>query len=493
MNFSETDIRDIISHGLSPEIVESQIARLRSGFNPINVVASVLPGKGLRVLGQDEVEALGKTYDSATHVSRIKFTPASGAASRMFRDLFAFLQGKESRQVDEFFENLPRFPFYDHVSEIDIHSNEGRKEVIEKLLLSENLNFGNYPKALLPFHKYEKGTRVCLEEHLVEASKFCVEENRVLNFHFTISPEHEDLFRRHFDQFIAKYSRSLNLELNIDYSFQSPSTDSIALDLNEMLVRDKQGKLVFRPAGHGALLSNLDKVDSDLIFIKNIDNVVVEKHLSEVIRYKKALGGLLLEIQRRLFEYCEYLETDSLLESDRENEILNFMAVSLGTFPPESYYDFSPIQKKEFLMKKLHRPLRVCGVISSNNTGGGPFWVGMPDGSQSLQLIETSQFDLNNAEQMAFLNASEYSNITDMVLGVRDYKGRKFELLKYSDPEAGIIVEKSVGGKAVRSIELPGLWNGAMSNWNSCFIQVPSSTFNPVKSVNDLLTEQHQL
>ena len=502
MEFTPYDLEQIMALGKQPEEVHSQLQRFADGFPDIELCRTVSVGNGLCKLSSEELNNYIANYEEESkNLQLVKFVPASGAASRMFKALYNFLEGQindQDKDVRTFFDGINHFAFFEELTAIlrasaDDWIKNKDKKVVEYLLSDNGLNYGNLPKALITFHKYNDGsTAKAIDEHLVEGSLYCAGADAKVSIHFTVSEEHMDPIKSYLEKLIPFLEKRFNKKYEISFSIQDKVTDTIAVDLENNPFRLENGELLFRPGGHGALLKNLNAIDADIIFIKNIDNVAAQWLIQDTIDYKKALGGILLETQRKAFDYCRTIKGSKLLDEKLEKEILNFIDLKLGYKVPESYNEMTREEKIVFLFDKLNRPLRICGVVKSSNTGGGPFWVKHPNGSESLQLVETAQVNLQNPEQAAILKSSEYANITDLVCGIKDFEGNKFDLIKFRDPNTGFIAEKSQGGKTLKAMELPGLWNGAMSDWNTAFVEVPVTTFNPVKTVLDLLNKEHQ-
>ncbi|WP_340114909.1 DUF4301 family protein [Maribellus mangrovi] len=502
MDFNHKDLHQIAELGISVEEVESQICRYINGFPDLNLFAPVEPGNGLRKLTPKEVDAYISLFEEQGIKNElVKFVPASGAASRMFKMLYNFLEGAisvDDNDVKQFYDGLSNFAFYDELLEsLGSEANNAvevrDKKVVTALLTEKGLNYGFLPKALLTFHKYADGkVTKAIDEHLIEGAFYGADEDGVVKLHFTVSSEHMDLIKEHIARVKPVYKVEFGKRYEITYSIQDKATDTLAVDLNNAPFRKENGELLFRPGGHGALLKNLNAIKGDIVFIKNIDNVAAQWLIKDTIDYKKALGGVLVEAQNKVFEYCKLLENVNTIDEDMEQELLVFIEEQLGYKMPESFAEKTHMEKPKLLFKILNRPIRICGVVESSGTGGGPFWVLHKDGTQTLQLVETAQVNLKKEDQVAILNASCYANITDLVCGVKNYQGEAFDLMQFRDPDTGFIAEKSAGGKTLKAMELPGLWNGAMSNWNTVFVEVPMTTFNPVKTVLDLLKKEHQ-
>ena len=490
--------------GISPEQIEEQLRYFSTGFPFLEIRRAAALGSGIERFDEQEEEKLLSEWDDylKTAVTLLKFVPASGAASRMFKDLFAFLE-TESGEIEKafektFFEGIARFAFYRELNsacvencakDIDTLLAEGNaKAVIRCLLTNPGLNYGALPKGLLKFHTYPSGeTRTAFQEHLVEGAAYVAVSGKVC-LHFTVSSEHRLLFEKHLEESLPALEKACGLRFEVSFSEQKPATDTLAADANNEAFRDK-GQLLFRPGGHGALIENLNDLDADVIFIKNIDNVTPDSMKAISIRYKKLLAAMLIRIQRRCFAYLRALE-DGEADSGLLTEISDFCTKTLCIETPE---DLQASALKDYLFRKLNRPIRVCGMVKNEGEpGGGPFVAVNPDGSASLQILESSQIDRSKPETEALFRQSSYFNPVDLVCAVKDYRGRKFNLLRYVDKNTGFISHKSKDGRELKALELPGLWNGAMSDWNTLFFEVPVETFNPVKTVNDLLRPEHQ-
>ena len=504
---TDQDLQQLKSKGISEEKLNAQLASFEKGFPFLKLYAPASAGQGIHILNDEDKKTFLKTWDKYLNSEHkiVKFVPASGAASRMFKDLFEFLDGVDEEPNNEFtklfFSEIKKFAFYDDLNkacsaneqnDIDGLIKQGKyKAVIDNLLNSKGLNYGKLPKGLLKFHKYEDGNRTPLEEHLVEGALYAKANNNEVNIHFTVSPEHRPLFQELVLAVSAKYETKFNVKYNITFSEQKSSTDTAAATMDNQPFRTADGKILFRPGGHGALIENLNEIDGDVIFIKNIDNVVPDRLKSDTVEYKKLIAGVLTDMQIKIFQYMEMLESGEYTHAQLEG-IIRFMRDDLGIRNPE-------LKKLEdadlviYMKKKLNRPIRVCGMVKNvGEPGGGPFLAYNSDGTISLQILESSQIDKSNTEYVRMFKEGTHFNPVDLVCAVKDYQGNAFDLPKYVDPSTGFISQKSKNGKELQALELPGLWNGAMSDWNTIFVEVPLSTFNPVKTVNDLLREQHQ-
>ena len=492
--------------GISEEQIAEQLACFEKGFPYLKLAAAASVDNGILAPATDMQKKYLDAWDAYTQTDKVivKFVPASGAASRMFKNLFEFLGADydtpQTGFEKTFFEKIENFAFYNDLNQAcqnntgkDIPQliNEGNyKAVVSALLESAGLNYGALPKGLLKFHKYEDGSRTPLEEHLVEGALYAGNKNGKVNVHFTVSPEHRPLFKALVDEKAAIYAKRYGVEYNISFSEQKPSTDTIAADMDNKPFRDN-GKLLFRPGGHGALIENLNDLDADVIFIKNIDNVVPDKFKGDTVLYKKLIAGVLITLQQKIFSYLQLLESGKYTH-EQIMDILQFLQKKLFCKNPE-VKDLEDSELAIYLKNKLNRPIRVCGMVKNvGEPGGGPFLAYNSDGTISLQILESSQIDMKDPEKKEMFEKGTHFNPVDLVCAVRDYKGHKFNLVKYVDKNTGFISYKSKNGKDLKALELPGLWNGAMSDWNTVFVEVPLSTFNPVKTVNDLLREQHQ-
>ncbi len=515
---NDQDIKQIKERGMTLEKVLSQVETFKKGFQHMKLQRPCTVEDGIIVLSKKDLPRLEKTFSEAASSGRaMKFVPASGAASRMFKSLLSIkgrckeMDGNKIGTADgkddpdyafflKFIKGLTKFAFYGDLESVmssdglDIEAlmNKGEyRHILDYVLTSKGLNLANIPKGLIKFHSYPGSSRTAFEEHLVEAIEYAMDINKVARIHFTISPEHEGLVKDFFDEVRGKYEKS-GIRFELSFSIQEPSTDTIAVDMENRPFRDSEGRLVFRPGGHGALLKNLFDLKGDLVFIKNIDNVVPDRLKQETFLYKKALGGYLLGLQNKLFEYVHRLSAGEV-DDQSVDEMFEFIKERFSVIPPEGMELCSKEEKIVFLTSRLNRPLRVCGMVKNvGETGGGPFWVEHKDHSVSIQLVESSQVDMESAAQRDIWESSTHFSPVDLVCGVRDFKGNPFDLMRFVDPDTGFISTKSKQGRELKALELPGLWNGAMAHWNTVFVQVPAITFNPTKIVLDLLREEHQ-
>ncbi|OFY48354.1 MAG: NAD metabolism ATPase/kinase [Bacteroidetes bacterium GWF2_41_31] len=512
--FTKNDIKQMASKGITADEVQSQISKFITGFPFINLIAPAIPGKGLHQFSADGVTELVAYYNEQyKHYSILKFVPASGAASRMFKHLFEFRQKNDPEQlrliesdksfnsVHHFFHHLDQFAFYNCLKNslkakgFDLEKMVQKKQynaIIDDLLEEYGLNYANLPKGLLMFHTYPNGSRVAMEEHLVEAAVYANDEKKLSRIHFTVSPEHQIRFEERLLEKREVIEKEYKTKFEVTFSHQKPATDTIAVTLENEPFRNIDGSLLFRPAGHGALIHNLNELDNEIIFIKNIDNIVPDRLRNLTYMYKKAIGGLLIRLQEQTFDFLDILD-DGNVDKETLSLIADFSGRELNIDIPDAFEGYDEMEKIDFLFNKLNRPIRVCGMVKNEGEpGGGPFWVVNENGEKSLQIVESSQIDFSDKEQKDIVSKSTHFNPVDLVCGVYDFKGEKFNLLDFVDPNSGFISNKSKDGSVLKAMELPGLWNGAMTDWITIFIETPIITFNPVKTVNDLLRPQHQ-
>jgi len=507
IGWSENDLQTISLAGISLGEIERQLAVFRTGGFPVRLLRPCTPGDGITVLAEEEKHHLLAACEEARLDGRLmKFVPASGAASRMFREWHvALANGKfaDAAQEDYFGQTLHHYAFYADLErtaasrgrllEKMIESKDYRG-ILELILTDQGLNYGSLPKALLKFHSYPDSSRTAIEEHLVEAAMYVRDNNRIARVHFTVSGEHETLIREKLLHVMKDYELRFDTVFDFDISVQDPATHTIAVDRENSPFHDENGKLIFRPSGHGALLSNLETLDADIVFIKNIDNVVADRHKVDTVLWKKLLAGYLITVQEELFDYLLILENPTP-SVEKIPEIVKFCENKLNIAFPEIFEGLTDCEKRHFLFDTLYRPLRVCGMVKNEGEpGGGPFRVEnrLKAGESSLQIVEESQIDGKDPRQVTLWSSSTHFNPVDLVCGLNDYRGRKFNLAEFVDNETSIITRKSEKGKDVLALERPGLWNGAMAFWNTIFVEVPPTTFAPVKSANDLLRGAHQ-
>ncbi len=508
MIFSNEDLKQLAELGIPKEKVLSQIQTFQNGFPCVNLVRPATCGDGITVIEPDQIQPLLTLFDTAAQAGHVmKFVPASGAASRMFHSLSYVLShydqhreeleaqqttNEDVRACLDFLLKIERFPFYGDLPLIsELMQNKAYDKVLELIVAESGLNYANMPKALVKFHRYAKHSRTALEEHLVETLEYAADAQGIARIHFTVSPEHRLLFDLLISNIRSLYE-SREKRLEISFSEQKRSTDTIALTGKNEPLRDKRGRLVFRPAGHGALIENLNELDGSLVFIKNIDNVVPDRLKETTYLYKRLLAGYLLLLQKRSHHYLTKISQNGL-SRDEWHEAFQFARTHLNMTFRSGTEALPEKERTALLFDALDRPIRVCGMVKNQGEpGGGPFWVREKDGTDSLQIVEKNQIDLNSEHQKDILHSSTHFNPVDLVCGLRDYKGELFDLHRFSDPNTGFISTKSKDGKSIRVMELPGLWNGAMARWLTVFVEVPLITFNPVKTVNDLLRPEHQ-
>ena len=494
--FSKDDIRQIEARGASLSQIGEQIDRFKKGFPAMKIAGAAVPGRGIRILSGAEVAAAADYYQSAVVQGKCKFVPASGAASRMFKDMFAGLDKLRSGEDlpadapgSKLAAHIKEFAFYTpEMFATPVDSAQYRKDTLAKLLGEEGLGYGSKPKGVLKFHRYSDEVRTAMAEHLVEAADYMRDSDGVCRLGFTISPEHQSLFEEALAVVRAQYEARYGVKYDITFTYQDKATDTIAVDLDNEPFRTAEGELLFRPAGHGALIYNLDKVDAELVSIKNIDNVAHEKLLPVTSLYKRVLMGEALKLRDKIFGYLKRLDEEPTAALCSEIEI--FLARELCVTIP---YEESLEKRVAALKAKLDRPIRVCGMVrNEGEPGGGPYIIVGKDGSTSLQILESVQIPKDDPAAMAAMSGATHFNPVDLVCLLRDYKGNKFDLLKRVDADAGFMSSKSYQGRELKALEMPGLWNGAMSDWNTMFVEVPVETFNPVKVVLDLLRPAHQ-
>lgn len=507
MELSDKDKVLIEKKNITVNQLEEQLKRFKTGFGNLEVKSSASIDKGIKRLSEQEKVVFVNLWDEYLQNDKkiVKFVPASGAASRMFKDLYAFLSADYSTPSTEFekifFQHIEQFAFYGQLNAVclknysssiqDLIREQRYKDVVSGLLSKEGLNYGNLPKGLLSFHKYNDGVRTAMEEHLAEGAMYAKSKKGDVNIDFTVSPEHLDLFQQKVGEKKKEYENRFSVNINVAFSTQKESTDTIAVELNNELFRNADGNLVFRPGGHGALIENLNVVNADIVFIKNIDNVVPDTFKSMTVIYKKVLAGVLVMLQEKIFKYLNLIESGRYSTKQIE-EMIYFLQDELNVKNPDMKY-YEDAELVLYIQQKLNRPIRVCGmVINEGEPGGGPFFAFNPDRTISLQILESSQIDLTNPEEKKMLEEGTHFNPVDLVCGIKNFKGDSFNLPDYVDKDTGFISEKSFEGRTLKALELPGLWNGAMSDWNTVFVEVPAQTFNPVKTVNDLLRKEHQ-
>ncbi len=501
---SEKDLQQLASKGITEEKLQQQLDEFKTGFPFLKLEGPAAIGNGIIAPSAEEVKAYEEAWNDykAQGKKVVKFVPASGAASRMFKDMFAFVDAEYSVPTTDFekkyFDNIEKFAFYDELDAL-LEKQEGKgikaliaegnyKAVAAGML--QGLNYGQLPKGMLLFHKYDEGARTPMEEHLVEGALYA-SSNGEANVHFTVSHEHLEFFKKKVADKADGYAEKFGIKYNISFSEQKPSTDTVAANPDNTPFRNSDGSLLFRPGGHGALIENLNEIDADVIFVKNIDNVVPDRLKPETVLWKQVIAGILVKLQKKAFEYLELIDSGKYTH-DQLVEIARFVKHELCCVKA----DLKELEDTDlviYLKNKLNRPMRVAGVVKNvGEPGGGPFLAYNQDGTYSLQILESSQIDKKNEVYMKYFTEGTHFNPVDLVCAVKDYKGNAFNLPDFVDRTTGFISSKSKNGKELQALELPGLWNGAMSDWNTIFVEVPLGTFNPVKTVNDLLRDQHQ-
>lgn len=516
MIFTEKDIQQIENKGLTVAKVQSQVDLFRTGVPFVNLSSAATINEGIVKCSEAEKAHFVNYFDTKRNgVSIAKFVPASGAATRMFKTLFKFIEEyipenetinsfinrNKDTDLSLFFMGIEKLPFYDRVlDQLKIFypdhlsfSNDKQKLLFVKTMMDEDkMNYGFYPKGLLPFHEYKDHLATAFGEHLFEAALYASANNASF-LHFTISERYKNIFDGEFKRIQDLVERKTNTKFHISFSYQKESTDTIAVTPDDEPFREDDGQLTFRPSGHGALLENLNQLEADVVFIKNIDNVVVYKYENEVAAYKKVLAGMLLEIQHQVFHYLNLLENKEVSEKDI-SEMEAFIVNKLNVVINVEFEKYSTKYQIEYLVDKLNRPIRICGMVKNEGEpGGGPFWVKGERGQISLQIVESAQIDKDSKRQKGILKNATHFNPVDLVCGIKNYKGEVFDLQKFVDPNTAFISMKTKAGKDLKALELPGLWNGSMANWNTIFVEVPLITFNPVKTVTDLLKPTHQI
>ncbi len=508
--FSQQDLHYISQKGISLDTLNTQIQNFREGFPFMDIVKPATINDGVLRLNDQQISRFIASFEEKSNHHQIcKFVPASGAASRMFKDLFAAYEDDNSNIQNHpaavhFLNHIEDFAFYEALNKElekdgydvqDLKKTKNYKPIFEYLLTEKGLDYGNLPKGLLEFHLYSpENIRTPFEEHLVEGAAYSCNTDGTVYLHFTVSPEHRSRFEALLQKVRAKYEEHFGVHFKVEFSEQHPHTDTIAVDMDNAPFREKNGQILFRPGGHGALIENLNELDAaiDIVFIKNIDNVVPDNLKEATFTYKKAIGGVLMAYQEKIFDFLKQLETDKTNESLLE-EATQFLQNELCTVLPHHFSQLNASDKTEFIFNKLNRPTKVCGMVKNvGEPGGGPFWATNSDDSISLQIVESSQIDSTNPKKQAILRDASHFNPVDLVCAIKNFKGEPFNLLEFRDPQTGFITYKSKDGRELKAQELPGLWNGAMSDWNTVFVEVPIVTFNPVKTVNDLLRKEHK-
>ncbi|MDE5675826.1 MAG: DUF4301 family protein [Muribaculaceae bacterium] len=506
MELNATDLEILNAKGISEEKLAEELNMLAQGFPYLKIEAPATPGHGISVLTPDMEIHADKMWEAYLNAGGkvLKMVPASGAASRMFKDLFAFANGKNDKPdsdfLKKFFEEIEKFAFFPQLNflclslygmSIDSLIKEKRfKDIVKALIDKEGLNYGQLPKALLNFHKVPGTSRTALEEHLAEGAQYASGKDKKVHVHFTVSEDHLPLMLMKFEECKGKLEHEYGVVYELSTSLQKPSTDTVAANMDGTPYREKGG-LFFRPGGHGALIENLNDLDADVIFIKNIDNVVPDSLRADTLKYKKVIGGILVGVKQKADEYCKILSKGTPSD-DTLSEMIDFLHKVL-CITNDNTGTMTSDEKAAYVYGKLNRPFRVCGMVKNEGEpGGGPFLAYNPDGTVSPQILESTQIDPKNKADQKMLKESTHFNPVDLVVSTKNWEGKKFNLPDYVDKATGFISIKSREGVEIKALELPGLWNGAMSDWNTILIEVPVSTFNPVKTVNDLLRPSHQ-
>jgi nicotinamide riboside kinase len=511
LGFTSYDFVSIYQKGISLATLSKQFHFLRNGVPALRLDRPATLHDGIQSLTPEEAKYHADFFDEKKRVLQLKkFVPASGAASRMFKFLLefihdfdidnesinAYINRKNDQNLALFIFAKEKFPFYNDVlaatqktypDYLNFNSDLKEYTFIKTLLLHSDFDYSNKPKGILPFHHYANHVATPIEEHIKEGLAYASSKGKS-HLHFTVSEEHLESFQSKVNSMLNSYQASYNTEIHVSFSFQKSATDVIAVTKENVPFRDENDRIIFRPGGHGALIENLNQLHSDLVFIKNIDNVI-QNHTDEIALYKKALAGILLQIQEQIFACLKLLES-AQISNENIHEIEKFVTSKLNQRVSEGFAKYTKESKIEYLFSVLHRPIRVCGMVKNEGEpGGGPFWVKNEKGQLSLQIVEASQITEN---QWSISQKATHFNPVDLVCGLKDYQGQSFNLLEFVDETTGFIVEKNKNGKTIKAYELPGLWNGAMANWLTVFVEVPLLTFNPVKTVNDLLKATHQ-
>lgn len=505
MELTDKDREILKEKGISEETLAAQLEMLKEGFPFLKIEACATPDDGISVVTADMETRAVKIWEEylSGGPKVVKMVPASGAASRMFKDLFAFLNGKADRPDNDFmrkfFNEIEKFAFFNELNHevltlygrsIDTLIKEGKyKEIVATLLENTGLGYGHLPKALLAFHKVMGGARTPIEEHFAESAQYATGKDGISRIHFTVSDEHVPLVLAKIEEVKARMEHEYGVRFDVTLSVQKPSTDTVAATKDGNPYREDEG-LFFRPGGHGALIENLNDLDADVIFIKNIDNVVPDTLRVSTINFKKIIGGILVATKMTIDRYCHILEKGTPSDAQLD-EMIKFLRNVL-CITHDRYDEMNAEEKAAYIFGKLNRPTRVCGMVrNEGEPGGGPFLCYNPDGTVSPQILESTQINPKDKHAVKMLKEATHFNPVDLVCSIKNYKGEKFNLPDFVDKATGFISEKSREGVEIKALELPGLWNGAMSDWNTLLVEVPASTFNPVKTVNDLLRTSH--
>lgn len=513
--YTKEDLKEFKRRKIKPEQIDKQMENFKKGFEFVNLAEPATLNNGIKSIPAEEENYLIDLYEKGSQKADvIKMVPASGSASRMFKKLFTFMetykggaeeflkfvQDKSPDSMHEFFLHLNEFPFYTHLKNTMWNDGQDLEKMLEKkmfadilayILTDKGLNYGNTPKGLIDFHVYRDFVRTPFDEHLVEAALYG-KKGREAHLHFTVSEEYVPRFKDRLAKVSRVFEKMFNVKYKVTFSIQKPSTDTVSIDEKGELVRDDKGKILFRPGGHGALIHNVNDIKADIIFIKNIDNVSPDRSKADTVKYKKLLAGTLFEIQSKVFEHLDLLDKRGITEAQLD-ETEMFIENSLGYKKADRLQFKDKRARIKYLRNILDRPIRVCGMVKNEGEpGGGPFWVKTADGSCRLMIIESAQINLKDKEQKKIFEHSTHFNPVDLVCGTKNYKGKRFDLMDFVDTNQGFITTKSYKGKDIRVQELPGLWNGAMAEWITVFVEVPLTTFTPVKTVFDLRRTEHR-
>lgn len=503
IKFTQKDLQQIEAHNLSVASIERQMENFIQGFPFVNIEKPAIIGDGILRIDDSEIQQYINNYENGgKELCIVKFVPASGAATRMFKDLYDFksVYDRERNSLEDFpkvkevIENIENFAFYNDLKALGVDellANQKYLEVIELILEEKGLDYGQSPKAVIAFHKYNDEVRTSFEEHLVEAAEYCINNKDEVNLHFTISENHKERFSSLVERIQARYEKQYGCKYRIEFSVQKSSTDTIAVNQDNVPARDDKGLLIFRPSGHGALIENLNEIAADIIFIKNIDNVIHDKYKAITYKYKKLLGGILITLRERVFNYLKQLSFDDL-DNVNMSEIIDFCKKELAIQVKNEAECESKHACREYLISVLDRPIRICGMVKNESQpGGGPFWIRNSKGEVSLQIVESAQVNMKDISQKEMFNKATHFNPVDIVCSIKRFNGDKFDLTNFVDYETGFITEKTQKSQILKVQELPGLWNGSMSKWISIFVETPLETFTPVKIVNNLLDSGH--
>ncbi len=515
--FTQQDLDNLKNRGISESEAQRQINSFKTGFPSIKLVEPATIKKGILQISPKRMNDNIELYEDFSSENKVvKFVPASGAASRMFKNLLEFRHTYRATSEDQlellidqgpdsvfyFFKHLEEFAFFDKlykamykrgVSYEETIKEQRYEKILNSLLTDKGLAYTHLPKALIPFHQYGKDVRTAFAEHLSEAARYSRSKGNVCHLHFTVSESHLEAIKQHFEHIKNSFEEKHHVRFEVEFSIQNPSSDTLTVDMKNHPLRDESNDLIFRPGGHGALLQNLNAIEADMIFLKNIDNVCHDRFKDDTYYYKMVLGGMLISLQDQIFSFLKGLDSHTSPSAKVIDSMMSFLEKKLQITSPEDAPHWNKEKKIDYLKIKLNRPIRICGMVENEGEpGGGPFLIQAPDGSLCPQIVESSQIDMQDEQQVAILKKSTHFNPVDIICSIKNYKGKTFDLTEFVDNNTGFIANKSIDGKDIKALERPGLWNGSMANWISVFVEVPLITFNPVKSVNDLLMDQHQ-